>query len=102
MNAFSKAVFDAVRQVPYGRVSSYRYIALYIGHPRGARAVGTVLRSCRDPQVPCHRILRQDGSLSPGYSPQLPGLQRALLEGEGVPFLPDGRVDLEACLWDGR
>ena len=31
-----------------------------------------------------------------------PGTQRALLEAEGVPFTPDGRVDLTACLWDGK
>ena len=51
--------------------------------------------------APCHRVLYRDGGLSPADVFGGTGIQRLLLEGEGVPFLPDGRVDLSRCLWDG-
>lgn len=51
--------------------------------------------------LPCHRVLYRDGGLSPADVFGGTGIQRLLLEGEGVPFLPDGRVDLSRCLWDG-
>jgi methylated-DNA-protein-cysteine methyltransferase-like protein len=44
--------------------------------------------------VPCHRVVLQGGSLSPGYAPGDPGRQRRLLEREGVAFTLDGRVDM--------
>ena len=51
--------------------------------------------------LPCHRVLYRDGGLSPADVFGGTGIQRLLLEGEGVPFLPDGRVDLRACQWQG-
>ena len=71
---------------------------LMLGSPRAARAVGYAMRACKDPAVPCHRVARQDGSTVPAFGP---GLQRALLEAEGVPFTADGRADLSRCRWDG-
>lgn len=49
----------------------------------------------------CPRVLYREGGLSPADVFGGTGIQRLLLEGEGVPFLPDGRVDLSRCLWDG-
>ena len=65
---------------------------------RGARPA----QAARAPEgLPCHRVLYRDGGLSPADVFGGTGIQRLLLEGEGVPFLPDGRVDLSRCLWDG-
>lgn len=50
--------------------------------------------------LPAHRVLYRDGSLSWREAPGGREIQRQLLEAEGVPFLPDGRVDLSACLWE--
>ena len=56
------------------------------------------MRACKDPAVPCHRVLRGDGSTAEAFGP---GVQRALLEAEGVPFTADGRAALALCRWDG-
>ena len=57
------------------------------------------MRACRDEALPCHRVLRADGSTTCAFGE---GVQRALLEAEGVPFTADGRADLSLCRWDGR
>ena len=65
---FRKQVLEEVRNVPFGKVTSYRDIAVRIGQPRAARAVGQSL--ARNPLpvvIPCHRIIRTDGELC-GYS----------------------------------
>lgn len=107
MGEFSDKVFEAVRKVPRGRVATYGQIARMIGSPRSARYVGYALRSNPAPgsdrgEIPCHRIVFKDGRLTDGYAFGGPGEQRRLLEAEGVAFADDGRVDMDACLWDGR
>lgn len=92
-------VYALVRQIPEGKCASYGQLALLSGSPRAARVVGSALRLCRDPSVPCHRILRADGSPTCAFGP---GIQRAMLEAEGVPFTPEGRADWTLCMWDGR
>ena len=90
MNPFYEQVYAVVAQVPFARVISYGQIARLLGRPRGARQVGRAMRLCPD-HLPWHRVIRADGSVAGGqYAP----LRRAMLEAEGVPFLPDGRVDL--------
>ncbi len=72
------------------------------GKPRAARGVGFVLHRNPDPvRTPCHRVVFKDGSLCAGYIFGGPDAQRKLLEAEGVRFLPDGRVDMDACGWYG-
>lgn len=62
-SAFQRAVLETVRQVPYGEVQSYGDIAFAVGKPQAARAVGGVMAT--NPVaivIPCHRIVRSDGS----------------------------------------
>ena len=81
-------------QLSVGAVS-YTHLDVY-----KRQIVGCAL--ARAPEgLPCHRVLYRDGGLSPADVFGGTGIQRLLLEGEGVPFLPDGRVDLSRCLWDG-
>ena len=68
-----------------------------LGAPRAARTVGWALRVCPE-ELPWQRVVRADGAIAGGGFAEL---RRALLLEEGVPFLPDGRVDLNACEWDG-
>lgn len=90
-------VYEIVARIPEGRVASYGQIALMLGQPQGARQVGWAMRRCPD-GLPWQRVVRSDGAIAGGgYSE----MRRALLEREGVPFLPDGRVDMNACRWDG-
>ena len=72
-----------------------------VGHalPLLAQGAGYAMAACRDPSVPCHRVMGKGGALREAAF--APGAQRALLEAEGVPFCPDGRVDLSRCRWDG-
>ncbi|ACV64093.1 methylated-DNA/protein-cysteinemethyltransferase [Desulfofarcimen acetoxidans DSM 771] len=61
---FQKQVLEALRQIPCGQVLSYCQLAEKIGRPRAARAVGNALSANRHLLVlPCHRVIRQDGSL---------------------------------------
>ena len=64
----------------------------------GHAEVGWAMRKCPD-ELPWQRVIKADGSIAGGGYAEL---RRALLEAEGVPFLPDGRVDLKACQWNGE
>jgi len=63
-------------------VSTYGDIAALAGSPRAARAVGSIMRECRDPFTPCHRVIGAGGALG-GFGGNL-GLKRARLTAEGL------------------
>ena len=94
------AFCDVVRQIPAGTVATYGQIARLAGMPRCARLVGYAMAACSDPAVPCHRVVDRFGGTKAAFDRLAPGTQRALLEAEGVPFRPDGTVDLGRCQWD--
>ena len=94
------AFCDIVRQIPVGKVATYGQVARLAGMPRCARTVGYAMADCRDPSVPCHRVVDRFGCTKPGFDIHAPGTQRAMLEAEGVVFTPEGNVDLLKCLWD--
>ena len=78
---FYQRVYELARRIPAGRCASYGQLALMLGNPRASRAVGYAMRACKDPAVPCHRVLRGDGSTAEAFGP---GVQRTMLEAEGV------------------
>lgn len=89
--AFQQAVLRAEHGIPRGRVSTYGLIAARLGDRHAARAVGHALATNPFPIiVPCHRAVQSDGGLG-GFQGG-PGMKRALLEREGVPFDGAGRV----------
>ena len=92
-------IYQVVRQIPAGQAATYGQIARLAGMPRGARLVGYAMAACRDGSVPCHRVVDRFGGTKTAFDRLAPGTQRALLEAEGVPFRPDGTVDLERCRW---
>jgi len=97
MSAFFDSVYQIVEKIPFGCVISYGQIALLAGKPNGAREVGWAMRRCPD-HLPWHRVVKADGTVTGGmYAP----MRRALLEEEGVSFLPDGRVDMAKHRWQG-
>ena len=79
---FAARVLAAVRRIPSGRVATYGDIAALAGQPRAHRAVGNIMRECRDPGVPCHRVIASGGALG-GYGGNLQ-LKRELLRAEGI------------------
>jgi len=96
---FYEQVYALVGCIPRGKCVSYGQLALMAGKPRAARVVGYAMRACKDPALPCHRVLRADGTATCAFGP---GVQQALLEAEGVAFTPEGRVDWTRSRWDGR
>lgn len=102
MGQVFEQIYDVVRQIPEGRVASYGQVARLVGMPRSARVVGYAMHASPGVAggVPCHRVVYKDGSLAQGYAFGGPGVQRALLEDEGVEFLDDGRVDMERFDWE--
>lgn len=91
LTKFEHLVLAAVRRVPKGRVVTYASLARNIGAPRAARAVGQALN--KNPHlvtVPCHRVVRSDGSLG-GYR-QGSRQKKRLLIREGVRFTSSLRV----------
>ena len=65
--SFKQRVLVVVQSIPAGQTLSYQEVAALAGSPRAARAVGTIMKQNRDPAVPCHRVIRSDGSLG-GYN----------------------------------
>ena len=89
VGSFGRRVLGRVARVPYGGVESYGDVAVEIGHPRAARAVGNAVGANPMPiVVPCHRVVRTGGALG-GYGGGLPR-KRFLLELEGA--LPTSRA----------
>ena len=93
---------EIVRQIPAGAVATYGQIARMAGMPRCARTVGYAMAACQDAAVPCHRVVDRFGGTKTCFDRYGPDTQRALLEAEGVPFTPDGHVDLARYQWDGQ
>jgi methylated-DNA-protein-cysteine methyltransferase related protein len=101
---FYQQVYDLVAQIPRGRVMTYGQIAVILGKPTAARAVGYGLhQSPPGVHLPWQRVINAQGKISPrGAGDKLhePSLQRILLEEEGVSFDAQGRIDLRHYLWE--
>ena len=98
---FYRKIYVLTAQIPAGQVATYSQLAFLAGSPRASRIAGCAM-ACAPAGLPCHRVLYRDGRLSPPDIFGGDGIQRQLLEQEGVPFLPDGRVDLRQCQWNGQ
>ena len=97
---FYDRVYAFVRRVPRGRVITYGHVALCLGSPMAARAVGYALHALSDPNdVPWWRVINAQGAISLKGRGANADLQRALLEREGVTFGPDDRTDLARYRW---
>ena len=79
---FSDRVVAVVRRIPSGRTMSYGQVAAAAGAPGAARAVGTIMRDNTDQTVPCHRVIRADGT--PGGYNGIRGEKESLLAAEGA------------------
>jgi len=98
--SFRLRVIAAVRRVPPGRVATYGDIAALAGSPRAWRAVGTILRECRDPSTPCHRVIGAGGALG-GYGSNLQ-LKRELLRAESLDVGASRVRRFAEVRWQGR
>ena len=89
---FFELVYSAVAQVPYGKVTTYSAVARFLNNPRGSRAVGWAMRQCPHPDVPCHRVIKADGSVG-GYGGEGVSKKASLLRKEGV-RIRNGKIEL--------
>lgn len=96
-------IYDVVRRIPAGKVATYGQVALLAGNPRWARVVGYALHVNPDPDgIPCFRVVNRMGGCSDAFAFGGRERHRELLRCDGAVLLPDGRVDLARCQWDGK
>lgn len=101
-NLFYDRVFDIVRLIPHGRVSTYGAIAAYLGAKSGARLVGWAMNVSHGviPAVPAHRVVNRIGMLSGKAHFAHPNRMRELLESEGVKVENDQIENFNDIFWD--
>ena len=99
---FFQLVFDLVRQVPKGRVTSYGAIAACLGTKLSARMVGWAMNAAGNvkPKVPAHRVVNRLGILSGKHHFKPPSRMEELLKKEGIKVKNDKIVDFDKLFWD--
>lgn len=100
--SFFEQVYDVVRQIPKGRVTSYGAIAAFLGTKMSARMVGWAMNGSFHvkPKVPAHRVVNRNGMLSGKAHFATPTLMEELLAKEKIKVKDDVIVDFEKKFWD--
>ncbi len=99
---FFDQVYQVVRLVPKGRVTSYGAIAKYLGAASSSRVVGYAMNAAHSQKkaVPAHRVLNRNGELTGKHHFATPFLMQELLEKEGIKVVDDKVKDFEKKFWD--
>ena len=100
--SFFEAVFEVVRQIPKGKVTSYWAIAEALGTKGSARMVGWAMNQSHfvKPAVPAHRVVNRQGRLSGKMHFSPPERMQELLEKEGIQIVEDQIIDFQKHFWD--
>jgi len=100
--SFFEQVYDVVRLVPKGRVTSYGAIAAYLGTRMSARIVGWAMNGAHNitPKVPAHRVVNRNGMLSGKAHFATPSLMEELLAKEKIFVKDDIILDFKTKYWD--
>lgn len=100
--SFFVQVFDVVRLIPKGRVTSYGAIAAALGTKLSARMVGWAMNAAHNvkPAVPAQRVVNRNGMLSGKMHFATPTRMQELLEKDGVKVTDDKVVDFEKRFWN--
>jgi methylated-DNA-protein-cysteine methyltransferase-like protein len=100
--SFFEQVFEVVRLIPKGRVTSYGAIAAALGTKLSARMVGWAMNASHivQPKVPAHRVVNRNGLLSGKMHFAYPEQMQELLEKEGVKVADDKVVDFKKVFWN--
>ncbi|AFL83982.1 O-6-methylguanine DNA methyltransferase [Belliella baltica DSM 15883] len=94
-------VFQVVKLIPRGKVTSYGAIANYLGLKSGARMVGYAMNASHgEKDVPAHRVVNRNGVLTGKHHFSSPKEMEELLEKEGVVVEDDQVLDFETVFWD--
>jgi methylated-DNA-protein-cysteine methyltransferase-like protein len=99
---FFNRVYDVVKQIPYGKVTSYGAIAEYLGSKGSARMVGWAMNSSHSSHVniPAHRVVNRNGALTGKRHFGGPDVMKELLESEGNSIENDHIVNFEKKFWN--
>jgi len=101
-NDFFNQVYQVVRLIPKGRVTSYGAIAAYLGAKGSSRMVGYAMNAAHSqkPKVPAHRVVNRNGQLSGRHHFSTPFAMQELLEKEKVKVEEDTVVEFKRLFWD--
>jgi methylated-DNA-protein-cysteine methyltransferase-like protein len=100
-NHFFNDVYEVVRQIPRGRVTSYGAIAAYLGTKGSARMVGYAMNASHlDESIPAHRVVNRNGVLTGKHHFEHPDKMQELLSEEGIKVNGDQIVDFHSVFWD--
>jgi methylated-DNA-protein-cysteine methyltransferase-like protein len=101
-SSFYDMVYDVVRLIPKGRVSSYGAIAKCLGAGGSARMVGYAMNNAHSlhPPVPAHRVVNRNGLLTGKFHFNPPELMQQLLENEGIIIIDDKVQQFKSLHWD--
>lgn len=99
---FFNDVYEVVRQIPFGRVTSYGAIARFLGTARSARMVGYAMNAShlQEEPVPAHRVVNRNGMLSGKHHFPTPAAMQEALEKEGIKVENDQVQDFQRYFWD--
>jgi methylated-DNA-protein-cysteine methyltransferase-like protein len=100
--SFFEKVYDVVKLIPHGRVTSYGAIAEYLGSRGSARMVGWAMNASHSAQenVPAHRVVNRQGLLTGKQHFGAPTIMQQLLESEGIVVVENQIVDFENYFWN--
>lgn len=98
---FYEQVWEIVKQIPYGKVTSYGAIACFLGTGKSARLVGYAMNASHFnlDTIPAHRVVNRNGLLT-GKHHFPPGQMKALLEAEGIIIENDAIVNFKHVFWN--
>jgi len=100
--SFFADVYDVVRQIPKGRVTSYGAIAVYLGTKLSARMVGWAMNAAHvaQPKIPAHRVVNRNGQLTGKHHFGTPTLMEELLKKEKIGVKEDKIIDFKKVFWE--
>ncbi|MAV65828.1 MAG: MGMT family protein [Flavobacteriaceae bacterium] len=100
-SSFYSRVYEIVKLVPVGRITTYGHIAKYLGVATSARMVGYAMNvSHSNSEIPAHRVVNRNGILTGKHHFDGVNLMQELLESEGIVVKNDKIVDFEKIFWD--
>lgn len=101
MSDFFQSVFQVVKLIPKGRVTSYGAIAAYLGTKKSSRTVGYAMNASHAiPGIPAHRVVNRNGMLTGKMHFDTPYRMQELLELEGIKVEKDVIVEFKELFWD--
>ena len=101
-DSFFQRVFEVVKKIPYGSVTSYGAIAEYLGMKGSSRMVGWAMNASHtaEDNIPAHRVVNRNGDLTGKFHFASPDLMEELLRSEGVQIKNDRVVDFKNIYWN--